>query len=110
MKNNKNDTLTEDSPEISEMLRNRFLREQRIRHYEPLLEKAEAALREEDAVLDNPELEGWIEELTYYYESEDWKSDFAADENGLLPADLKRGVLSEDGIYNVLERYKEIRG
>ena len=27
----------------------------------------------------------------------------AADEAGLLPKDLKRGVLSEDGIYNLLE-------
>ncbi|MBK6087256.1 DUF4298 domain-containing protein, partial [Ruminococcus difficilis] len=34
--------------------------------------------------------------------------DFAADEAGLLPKGLKRGVLSEDGIYNLLEEYKEV--
>jgi len=28
--------------------------------------------------------------------------------NGKLPKRLKRGVLSEDGIYNMLERNKEI--
>ena len=31
--------------------------------------------------------------------------DFAADEAGLLPKDLKRGVLSEDDIYLLLEKY-----
>ncbi|MBP3197255.1 MAG: DUF4298 domain-containing protein [Butyrivibrio sp.] len=30
------------------------------------------------------------------------------DEEGLLPRDLKRGVLSEDGIYDALERNKEL--
>ena len=40
--------------------------------------------------------------LEKYYTSADWKKDFALDEAGLLPAGLKRGVLSEDGIYNLL--------
>ena len=33
--------------------------------------------------------------------------DFADDEAGLLPNDLKRGVLSKDGLFNLLERYRE---
>ena len=40
--------------------------------------------------------------LIQYYESEQWKIDYSADERGELPADLKRGVLSEDGVYNLL--------
>ena len=40
--------------------------------------------------------------LEKYYTSADWKKDFALDEAGLLPVGLKRGVLSEDGIYNLL--------
>ena len=40
--------------------------------------------------------------LIQYYESEQWKTDYSADERGELPADLKRGVLSEDGVYNLL--------
>ena len=40
--------------------------------------------------------------LTDYYEGELWKRDFEADEQGMLPADLKRGILSEDGLYNFL--------
>lgn len=37
-----------------------------------------------------------------YYEGGKWRSDFELDEKGLLPKDLKRGVLSEDGVYNFL--------
>ena len=33
----------------------------------------------------------------------------AADEAGNLPPDLKRGVLSEDGIWNLLSDYREIQ-
>ena len=49
-----------------------------------------------------------IKELEEYYTSQQWKDDFAADEEGKYPADLKRGILSEDGIYNMLERNKEL--
>lgn len=40
--------------------------------------------------------------LISYYESPLWRKDFQLDEKGLLPKDLKRGILSEDGIYNYL--------
>ena len=46
--------------------------------------------------------------LADYYSSQDWKNDYVMDEDGLLPKDLKRGVLSEDGIYDALERNKEL--
>ena len=46
--------------------------------------------------------------LEAYYTSPAWRADFEADEAGLLPSDLKRGVLSEDGIYNLLEEYKRV--
>ena len=45
--------------------------------------------------------------LTEYYESPLWREDFEADEAGKLPKDLKRGVLSEDAIYNLLETFTE---
>ena len=50
-----------------------------------------------------------VSELRKYYGSELWKQDFAADEAGNLPPDLKRGVLSEDGIWNLLSDYREIQ-
>ena len=43
-----------------------------------------------------------IKELINYYESDSWLKDFEADEAGLIPNDLKRGVLSEDAVYNLL--------
>ncbi|MBQ2975088.1 MAG: DUF4298 domain-containing protein [Phascolarctobacterium sp.] len=46
-------------------------------------------------------------ELTSYYESGQWLKDFESDERGELPKDLKRGVLSEDGVYNLLSEFKE---
>ena len=43
-----------------------------------------------------------LEELTDYYEGGLWMQDYECDERGELPKDLKRGVLSEDGFYNLL--------
>ena len=40
--------------------------------------------------------------LLAYYEGGQWLKDYKADENGLLPKELKRGVLSEDGVYNLI--------
>ena len=40
--------------------------------------------------------------LEEYYSSKLWQKDFRDDERGILPKDLPRGVLSEDGIYNAL--------
>ena len=47
-----------------------------------------------------------IKVLEQYLGSDEWKADFAADEAGLLPSGLRRGVLSEDGIWNLLERVR----
>lgn len=41
-------------------------------------------------------------ELLDYYEGGQWLSDYQADEQGLLPPDLKRGVLSQDGVWDLL--------
>ena len=46
--------------------------------------------------------------LAKYYASDEWKQDYADDEAGLLPKDLKRGVLSEDGIWNLLSDWREL--
>lgn len=85
-------------------------REQRARiaRYEELLEDVERLLRVSD--LTETELLVLREktaQLAAYYESVLWWQDYYDDDSGFLPRGLKRGVLSEDGIYNVLERYKE---
>ena len=73
------------------------------------MERAAKAVMELSAALDNYEAaQEDIAALNDYYGSEAWKQDFAADEAGLLPADLKRGVLSEDGIWNLLSDASEL--
>ena len=52
-----------------------------------------------DALRDKKHL---LSELMAYYEGGLWLSDYEADERGELPKDLKRGVLSEDGLYDLL--------
>ena len=76
---------------------------ERIKTMEQHLDRASQAVMKLSAALDDyAEVLTSIRELEKYYGSDDWKQDFADDEQGLLPQDLKRGVLSEDGIWNVL--------
>ena len=76
---------------------------ERIRYMEQLLDFVIEARKEQTI---SPEKKERIQEtigiLSDYYSSKEWKQDFADDEADLLPKDLKRGVLSEDGIWNVL--------
>ena len=73
------------------------------------LDTAVAAVKRLSTALDKWEdAQQSIAALDKYYGSEEWRQDYAADEAGLLPADLKRGVLSEDGIWNLLTDVKEL--
>lgn len=82
---------------------------ERIRQMELRLDQASAAVMELSAALDKYEVaQEAISILDEYYGSDEWKQDFADDEAGLLPADLKRGVLSEDGIWNLLTDSREL--
>ena len=75
----------------------------RIQEMEEIYREASAILPALQAALDAYELlRPRLAELDAYYTSPAWKSDFAADEAGKLPSDLPRGVLSEDGIWNLL--------
>ncbi len=76
---------------------------ERIQHFEMLLDRVAPVLGNLEEALDAFEgIQEDVKELAAYYEDDDWREDFEADEAGRLPADLKRGVLSEDGIYDVL--------
>lgn len=77
---------------------------------EQRMERAAKAVMQLSAALDNYEaVQEDIAELERYYGSEQWKQDYAADEAGLLPADLKRGVLSEDALWNLLSDVRELK-
>lgn len=49
-----------------------------------------------------------LKKLADYYGSTLWMKDFEADEAGMLPTDLKRGVLSEDTVYDLLTDHHEL--
>lgn len=83
---------------------------ERIKQMKLRLERAAAAVMEVSAALDKYEaVQEDIAVLDEYYGSETWKQDYADDEAGLLPVDLKRGVLSEDGIWNLLSDTSELK-
>ena len=82
----------------------------RIRRMEQSLRRASRAVRNLSEALDIYEkaLPDFAA-LNDYYGSDDWKQDFLDDESGRLPQGLKRGVLSEDGIWNLLEAHRELQ-
>ena len=83
---------------------------ERIERMERNLERATNALRVLNDALDEYEaVQEALHELNSYYGSDTWKQDFSDDEQGRLPKDLKRGVLSEDAIWNVLEDYRTLK-
>ncbi|MBQ3973968.1 MAG: DUF4298 domain-containing protein [Lachnospiraceae bacterium] len=49
-----------------------------------------------------------IRRLEAYYTGPQWKEDYAMEEAGKFPEKLRRGVLSQDGIWNMLERNSEM--
>lgn len=81
---------------------------QRIERYEEIFDfLSEKAGNLKRAAGELEDARPLAEELGKYYAGE-WKKDFEADEKGLLPPELKRGVLSEDGVYDLLEEIKKL--
>ena len=75
---------------------------QRIVAMEAAFDRTALAVQMLEAALDTYEtVKVDIDRLTEYLESGAWREDFEADEAGLVPGDLKRGVLSEDGLYDL---------
>ncbi len=82
----------------------------RIKEMESILDIANARIAAFEKASD--ELRDYqfeIQKLEAFYTGDEWKEAFALDEAGKLPQDLKRGVLSEDGIYDMLERNTAVR-
>ncbi len=50
-----------------------------------------------------------VNELACYYSGQDWRYDFEKDEQGLIPKEIRRGILSEDGIYSMLDENRELK-
>lgn len=49
-----------------------------------------------------PAVQEAAQDLSAYLSGGQWLDDFALDEQGKLPRSLKRGVLAQDGLYELL--------
>lgn len=94
--------MVEESPAPENVL-------QHIREMESILDEATQKMDAlEKKIAEYEDFQSEIKKLEAYYTSQQWKDDHAMDEEGRFPKELKRGVLSEDGIWNLLERNKEL--
>lgn len=83
---------------------------ERIKKMEQCLDEVIAATKTLEAALKQyASTQEAAKMLNAYLGSKAWRKDCADEEAGKLPKDLKRGVLSEDGIWNALENYREMQ-
>lgn len=76
---------------------------ERIEKMEFIFDELSAAVKKDPASVKSDErLLEMLLTLTEYYEGGQWLKDYEADERGEIPRDIKRGVLSEDGVYNLI--------
>ncbi len=82
---------------------------ERITYYEGILDRLTAAAADLDRALAEFEaVRPLARELEGYYGSEAWRRDYEDDEAGRLSPELKRGVLSQDGVYDALAEDREL--
>lgn len=82
---------------------------ERIGRMEQLFDFVSTAIKELPKVPEKyEEIESAIAVLSEYY-SNDWKHDYLDDEAGFLPKELERGVLSEDGLWNLFSDWNELK-
>lgn len=83
---------------------------ERIEKMEKIMDRVGASVRTvEKALQEFAQLEEDIDTLNSYYMDGQWRNDFEADEKGKLPKNLKRGVLSEDALFDLLEETDRLR-
>ena len=76
----------------------------RVREMEERYDELAGVLAKlEEAVSAWQAAEPGLEALREYLDSGQWREDFEADERGEIPAEVKRGVLSEDGLFDLLQ-------
>lgn len=73
------------------------------------LNESQKAIVELSQALENYEkIQAKYFALSRYYGSNQWRKDLEDDEAGKLPHDLKRGVLSEDAVYNLIKDHQDL--
>ena len=76
--------------------------EEKLDKVNPKINSFEESLNNLNTVFDD------IKCLSEYYKKE-WKEDYEADEQGKIPKDIKRGVLSQDTLFNLLGKLNEMQ-
>ena len=81
----------------------------RIERMEQYLDESSEAIRTLSDALERYEaIQPSLKKLSDYYGSTSWMKDYGDDEAGKLPKELKRGVLSEDAVYDLLTDHHEL--
>lgn len=82
-----------------------FSRINRVMHmekcFDELLEAQKLGIK---YIFTNNRLKKRYDMVKEYYENGLWLKDYEADERGELPTDLKRGILSQDALYDLLSQ------
>lgn len=84
---------------------------ERIEYLERTFDEVKSAFESNPDFFSDESMQKKVSLLTQYIESGQWLRDYSLDEKGELPKDLKRGILSEDGLYNLIydiERAKKV--
>ena len=76
--------------------------EEKLDNVSPKVDAFEKSLNDLNSAFED------IKSLSEYYKKE-WKEDYEADEQGKIPKDLKRGVLSQDTLFDLLEKLNEMK-
>ena len=74
---------------------------ERVQHMEQCFDTLQQMAAENPNAIDKALLGA----LRAYYEGGQWLRDYTLEEQGSFPSDLKRGVLSQDAVYDFLEKY-----
>ena len=79
----------------------------RIKELESVFDEVSKTLKEEPIKLSDTEYQNKIKILVDYLDSGMWLKDYELDEKGLIDQSVKRGILSEDGLYNLIFEIQE---
>ena len=76
----------------------------RVQQMEQDFDLLQKTAKEDPAALrKDPIFRAKLESLRRYYDGGQWLRDYELDGQGLLPKDLKRGILAQDTLYNFFE-------
>ena len=82
----------------------------RLTYMEQILDEATEAVSSLSEALEKySAIQDKLQELSAYYSSQQWRQDFDDDSAGKIPSNLKRGVLSEDAVYNLLTDITDLK-